>query len=208
MRATSTSFSGAAWAWATPRSRCIRFNASLTVWASHGLATPTARWKAATLGTYRRTVAGALLAAIESMNAATVSGDAGRAWRSSPAHQPVKMGSPADLFETARKPKAQWNQGYPQAFSHRGSSQKSPNWSGRSLRSARKSHGWGSAPITAFIRAQHHAAANYRRLFPAKPSSRTGLKGNRGLEKTAYPRRSSCRAVLNKSAGDPIITGR
>jgi hypothetical protein len=37
------------------------------------------------------------------------------------------------------------------------------------------------------------------------PSSRTDLKGNRGLEQTAYPRCSSCRAVLNKSAGDPCL---
>ena len=75
MRATRTSFSGAAWAW--PRSRCIRFNASLTVRASHGFATAAARWKVATLETYRRTVAGAFLAAMVSMSAATVSGEAG-----------------------------------------------------------------------------------------------------------------------------------
>ena len=58
------------------------------VWASHGFATPAARWKVLTLETYRRTVAGALVAAMASMKAATVSGDAGR-W------QRLLLGAPA-----------------------------------------------------------------------------------------------------------------
>ncbi len=45
------------------------FNASLTAWAAHGFATAAARWKVATLETYRRTVAGALLEAMASMKA-------------------------------------------------------------------------------------------------------------------------------------------
>jgi hypothetical protein len=52
--------------------------------------TPTARWKVAMLETDRRTVAGALSAAMTSMKAVIVSGDAGRACCLISARQSVK----------------------------------------------------------------------------------------------------------------------
>ena len=85
-RRNSASFNGAACFCILPLARCMRFRANLTGKDLVGLSSPAARWKVAMDAMYLRTVAGALVSAMASINATRLSGAAGRGVRPLPFH--------------------------------------------------------------------------------------------------------------------------